>query len=48
MFTAQVPAGYRRIKIMRHATVTDGTLDATAEQQPASGRPAAPASATPR
>jgi hypothetical protein len=45
MFTAQVPAGYRRIKIMRHATVTDGTL---AEQQPASGRPAAPASATPR
>jgi hypothetical protein len=30
-FAAKVPDGYRRIKIMRHATVSDGTLEAAPE-----------------
>jgi hypothetical protein len=40
-FTPQVPDGYRRIKIMRHATVSDGTLEAAGDAAP-SGQ-AAPA-----
>lgn len=37
-FAAVVPAGYRRIKIMRHATVSDGTLD-QASDSPSDGQP---------
>jgi hypothetical protein len=42
-FVAKVPDGYRRIRIMRHVTVSDGTLEGAPASPPA-GQPASPAS----
>jgi hypothetical protein len=38
-FAAKIPAGYRRIKVMRHATVTDPAVEAVAAEPAATKSP---------